>query len=302
MDRRTALARCLGTVVSAALAPLPSLGMAQPAANGNAAGASGTGGTAGARGERRGALVLGNGDYRFSPLRNPVNDARAVADALRALGFEVEHRENAGRRTMIDTIRSFVLRAKSYDVRLFYYAGHGVQLNGKNYLVPVDADIRSEGDIPATCADVSEMLERLGHIASGMNLVILDACRNNPFADGATVLADGRRLKFRGLTPSGLAAVDAPTGTLVAFSTAPGAVAIDGAGSSHSLYTKHLLANLPVPGVPVEQLFKRVRIAVTQESKRLQVPWESSSLMGDFCFRGSEGSACGSVGGKSLAR
>ena len=275
MNRRTALARCLGAILCAATLPLPSLGSAQ-------------GGPA----ERRVALVIGNGDYHFSPLKNPVNDAREMAETLRALGFDVYYRENAGKRPMLDAMRAFVLRSKLYDVRLFYYAGHGVQVDGKNYLIPTDADIQSEDDVPAKSADVNEMLERLGQNTSGMNIVILDACRNNPFADGATVLADGRRLKFRGPTPAGLAPVDAPTGTLVAFSTAPGAVAIDGAGAAHSLYTKHLLANLTTPGLPVEQLFKRVRVAVIQETRRQQVPWESSSLMGDFCFKTADGGGC----------
>src|SRR5437870_4944441 len=259
---------------------LPALGSAQPMTPNNASL------------DRRIALVIGNGDYHFSALKNPVNDARDMADALRSLGFEVEYRENANMRTMLDATRRFVLKSPSYGVRLFYYAGHGVQINGRNYLIPVDADIQSEEDVPLKSADVGEILERLGQNKSGMNLVILDACRNNPFANGAMVLADGRRLKFRGPTPAGLAPVDAPTGTLVAFSTAPGAVAIDGIGAAHSLYTKHLLANLPTPGLPVEQLFKRVRIAVTQETKRQQVPWESSSLMGDFCFKTAEGGAC----------
>jgi uncharacterized caspase-like protein len=242
--------------------------------------------------ERRVALVIGNGDYRFSPLKNPVNDAREMADALRGVGFTVDYRENAGKRAMIEAIRSFVLKSASFDVRLFYYAGHGVQVNGKNYLIPVDADIQAEDEITAQGADVGEMLERLGRMKTGMNLVILDACRNNPFADGATAVVDGRRLRFRGATPAGLAPVDAPTGSLIAFSTAPGAVAIDGVNAPHSLYTKHLLRHIGTPGLPVEQVFKRVRIAVTQESQRQQVPWESSSLMGDFCFRTLASGAC----------
>jgi uncharacterized caspase-like protein len=272
MNRRTALRCCLGALLAAAY---PAIGRAQNGA-----------------GERRLALVIGNGDYPFSPLKNPANDAREMAGALRALGFDVDYYEDAGKRLMLAAIRSFVLRAKSYDVRLFYYAGHGVQVDGRNYLIPTDADIQSESDVAAKSADVSEMLERLGHNGAGVNVVILDACRNNPFADGATVLPDGRRLKFRGPTPAGLAAIDAPAGTLIAFATAPGAVAIDGLGASHSLYTKHLLAHLNTPGLPVEQLFKRVRVAVTAETRRQQVPWESSSLMGDFCFRTANGGGC----------
>ena len=235
--------------------------------------------------ERRLALVIGNGDYRFSPLKNPVNDARAMADALRAMGFTVEYQENARKRAMIEAIRGFVLKSAAFDVRLFYYAGHGVQVNGKNYLVPIDADVQAEDEIAAKCADVGEMLERLGRIRTGMNLVILDACRNNPFSDAAPEMVDGRRLRFRGATTAGLAPLDAPSGSLVAFSTSPGAVAIDGIDATHSLYTKHLLQHIGTAGLAVEQVFKRVRIAVTQESRRQQVPWEASSLMCDFYFR-----------------
>ena len=278
MKRRTFLAGVAGALLMPLAAGRPGTAMAQAAPARTA--------------ERRLALVIGNGDYRFSPLKNPVNDARAMAEALRGVGFTVEYQENAGKRAMIEAIRSFVLKSSSFDVRLFYYAGHGVQMNGRNYLIPVDADIQAEDEIAAKGADVGEMLERLGRIKTGMNLVILDACRNNPFADGATAIVDGRRLRFRGTTPAGLAPLEAPTGSLIAFSTAPGAVAIDGIKATHSLYTKHLLQHISTPRLPVEQVFKRVRIAVTQESQRQQVPWESSSLMGDFCFRTLAGAAC----------
>jgi carboxyl-terminal processing protease len=118
-----------------------------------------------------------------------------------------------------------------------------------------------------------------------MNIVILDACRNNPFSGELVVGPDGRRLKFRGATPAGLAPVDAPLGSMVAFSTAPGGVALDNPNEKNSLYTKHLLGTMQTPGLPVEMLFKQVRLAVARETGRIQVPWESSSLTGDFCFR-----------------
>ena len=276
MNRRVAISRCLTALLFASTSP------ALPVARGQ--------GGSTAR-ERRVALVIGNGEYRFSPLRNPVNDARAVADVLRGLDFAVHHHENAGRRSMLEAIRGFVLRSRSYDVRVFYYAGHGVQVNGKNYLIPTDADIQSEDDIPTKTADVTEMFERLGQIGAGTNIIILDACRNNPFADGGTIAGDGRRLRFRGVTPAGLTPQDAPSGTLIAFATKPGAVAIDGPDANHSLYTKHLLTHLPTPGLPVEQMFKRVRLGVAQETKYQQMPWESSSLTGDFCFNTTAG-AC----------
>lgn len=241
--------------------------------------------------ERRIALVIGNANYAIGPLKNPVNDARAMSATLKDLGFVVIARENVSVSTMLDVIREFALKAKYHQVRLFYYAGHGVQVKGKNYLIPVDADIRSEDDIPAKSADMTELLERLGQLQNGLNMVILDACRNNPFANPTLVGPDGRLVRFRGKVQSGLAQLDAPQGTLVAFSTAPGTIALDGS-FSNSLYTKHLLANIQVPGLPIEQLFKRVRIAVTQETKRLQVPWESSSLTGDFCFKTNADGKC----------
>jgi uncharacterized caspase-like protein len=123
-------------------------------------------------------------------------------------------------------------------------------------------------------------------------VIVLDACRLNPFSGGVVIGPDGRRLKFRGVTPAGLARVDAPAGTLVAFSTAPGGIALDGADSPHSVYAKHFLAQIGTPGLAIEQLFKRVRIAVAEETQRAQVPWEASSLTSEFCFRAGPGGNC----------
>jgi uncharacterized caspase-like protein len=247
-----------------------------------------------ANGGPRVALVIGNAAYQVSPLKNPINDARAMSEALKQLGFDVVLQENAGLEAMVSAIRTFSLKAKESEVRLFYYAGHGVQVKGKNYLIPVDADIQGEEEIPAKSADVTEVLERLGQLRTGLNIVILDACRNNPFATVGFVGPDGRLVRFRGAAAvrPGLAQVDAPAGTLVAFATAPGAIAMDGGNLPNSLYTKHLLANIATPGLPVEQMFKRVRVGVAQETNRQQVPWESSSLMGDFCFRTPPGGKC----------
>jgi carboxyl-terminal processing protease len=238
-----------------------------------------------AAGERQIALVIGNADYAVGALKNPINDARAVAGTLKTLGFDVTLRENTPLRDMIETFRQFSLAARTARVRVLFYAGHGVQSKGRNYLLPVDTEIRGEDEMPSKSVDLTELLDRLGTTAQGINIVILDACRNNPFS-GATVLGpDGRRLKFRGTTPAGLAAVEAPLGSMVAFSTAPGGVALDNPNDSNSLYTKHLLAQMQSPGLPVELLFKQVRLAVAKETSRVQVPWESSSLTGDFCFR-----------------
>jgi uncharacterized caspase-like protein len=235
--------------------------------------------------ERQVALVIGNAGYRVGALKNPVNDAQAVAGALRGLGFEVALRENTSLRDMIEAFRQFSLDARAARVRVIFYAGHGVQVKGRNYLLPVDTEIRAEDEVPAKSADLNELLERLGALPHGINIVILDACRNNPFSGAEVLGPDGRRLKFRGATPAGLARVEAPLGSMVAFSTAPGGVALDNPNEKNSLYTKHLLAHIRSPGLPVELLFKQVRLSVAKETGRVQVPWESSSLTGDFCFR-----------------
>ncbi|MEJ8847782.1 caspase family protein [Variovorax rhizosphaerae] len=239
------------------------------------------------------ALVIGNGAYRSAPLKNPPGDASAVAGALRGLGYDVTLRQNTRLPELIESLREFSIRAPKASVRMLFYAGHGVQVKGRNYLVPVDADPKTEDEIQRQSADVGEFVDRLSAIRTGANIVVLDACRVNPFAGGVIVGPDGRRLKFRGATPGGLATLDAPVGTLVAFSTAPNGVALDGANSEHSVYARHLLANMSTPGLQIEQLFKRVRIAVAEDTGRVQVPWESSSLTADFCFKSDDKGRCG---------
>lgn len=243
--------------------------------------------------ERRVALVIGNGAYKSAPLKNPVGDAEAVAASLRQLRYEVTLRQNTSLVDLIESLREFSVRAATSSVRLLFYAGHGIQAKGRNYLLPVDAVPQSEDEIAAKAADVGEFIDRLGAIKHGLNIVVLDSCRVNPFAGGVIVGPDGRRLKFRGVTPAGLAPLDAPVGTLVAFSTAPNGVALDSPAGAHSVYAKHLLAHLQTPGLPVEQLFKRVRIGVAEETQRVQVPWESSSLTTEFCFRSGAQGQCG---------
>ncbi|WP_298825766.1 caspase family protein [uncultured Piscinibacter sp.] len=246
-----------------------------------------------ARTQRRSALVIGNGAYKSAPLKNPVGDAQAVAASLKDLGYEVTLRQNTTLFELIEALRDFSLRSVKSDVRLLFYAGHGIQARGRNYLLPVDVEPQDEDEIAAKAADVGEFIDRLGANKQGLNIVVLDACRVNPFAGGVIVGPDGRRLKFRGLTPTGLARVDAPVGTLVAFSTAPNGVALDGPVGAHSIYAKHLLQHIQTPGLPIEQLFKRVRIGVAEETQRVQVPWESSSLTSDFCFKTGAQGQCG---------
>ena len=222
-------------------------------------------------GERRVALVIGNSAYKSSPLRNPVKDARAMSKALAATGFKVTILEDASETAMRRAIRAFGDELLGGGVGLFYYAGHGMQVRGRNYLIPVNADIEREDEVEDQAVDANFVLAKMDSAKNSLNLMILDACRNNPFARA-----------FRS-SAQGLAQMDAPSGTLVAFATAPGSVASDGDGDN-GLYTKHLLANMTRSGLPIEQLFKEVRIGVGKDTGDRQVPWESSSLRGDFFF------------------
>lgn len=220
--------------------------------------------------ETRVALVIGNAAYPTAPLRNPVNDATAIAERLRALGFEVTLKTNVKQREMTRAVSLFGQGIKPRSVALFYYAGHGLQVRGRNFLVPVDAEIESEPSVRSEAVDLDLVLEQLG--PSRLSMVILDACRNNPFEN-----------RFRSVG-GGLAQVDAPKGTLLAYATAPGKVASDGEGAN-GLYTSELLKALDVPGVKVEEVFKMVRVNVIKATAGEQIPWESSSLTGDYYFR-----------------
>ncbi|HEY0819924.1 MAG TPA: caspase family protein [Rhizobacter sp.] len=222
----------------------------------------------GASAQKRVALLIGNSAYATAPLVNPANDAADLAVALKARGFETVVALNTTRREFNERVRSFADRITPGTVALFYYAGHGMQVRGRNYILPVDAKVQTEGDVVEQGVEIDSVLQRLEGKAAAINLVILDACRNNPFTS-----AKG----------AGLAAVDAPKGSLVAFATSPGKVALDGKGRN-GVYTKHLLANLNAPGMRVEDVFKRVRIGVTEESQGQQVPWENTSLTSDFYF------------------
>lgn len=221
------------------------------------------------------ALVIGNSAYGDKPLKNPANDARDVSRALQRLGFAVQLKTDVGQRAMEDAIRDFGLKLKRGGVGIFYYAGHGLQVQGVNYLVPVGARLGSESDAKYECVDAGRVLGKMEDAGNELNIVILDACRNNPFTRG-----------FRSVD-QGLARMDAPTGSLVAYATAPNSVASDGSGQN-GLYTKYLLDNINTPGVPIEEVFKRVRIGVMNETGKKQVPWESSSIAGYFYLAGGQ--------------
>jgi uncharacterized caspase-like protein len=225
------------------------------------------------------ALVIGNADYRIKPLRNAVSDARSVASALRDVGFSLVVRENASQASMIDAMKEFWLRSRRSEARVLYFSGHGMQHKGRNFLVPVDMVIENEDEVPRRAAAVDEVVEKLNENGRGVNIIILDACRTPPVSGSTRT----RSLNGTRAITNGLAQVSAPQGTIIAFATSPGSVAFDGTEGS-SPYTRHLVEQLRTPSQPVEQLFKRVRIGVARDTGNKQVPWESSSLMGDFCF------------------
>ena len=221
-------------------------------------------------------MVVGNGNYaNVTPLANPVSDARLMSDTLRKVGFEVVTITDASQDSMKRGIADFgrMLRAAGPDTTaLFYYAGHAVQSFGNNYLLPVDANISDQADLDLDGVEADWIIRQLYSARVRTNIVILDACRNNPFSNVA------------GLNEGGLAEMNAPTGSFIALATAPGQVALDGTGSN-SPYTRALSDEILAPTQPIEQLFKSVRVRVLEETDNRQTPWESSSLTTDFNFR-----------------
>jgi len=222
--------------------------------------------------EHRIALVIGNSAYSSGPLKNPVNDATAMASQLQKLGFTVILRLDATLRGMEDALTDFGDRLKRGGVGLFFYAGHGLQVGGINYLVPVGAKINRESDIKYETLDTGKVLDEMANANNDMNIVILDACRDNPYT---------RRFRSasRGLT----IVSNAPAGTFISYSTGPGNVANDGDGRN-SPYTEALLRYMREPGLTIEQVFKGVRATLGKETGGRQIPWELSSLQGEFYF------------------
>lgn len=231
---------------------------------------------------KRVALVIGNGAYSNSPLNNPVNDAKDIAAKLRDLGFEVIERKNLTTRQIGGTLREFRSKLAPGAVALVFYAGHGLQIKGDNYLPAVDADINSEEDVPNQSLSVKQIMDVLDESKSRLNLVFLDACRNNPYA---------RSFRSAG---SGLARVSAPSGTLISYATKPGSVAADGSGRN-GLYTSKLLAQMN-SNLQIEQALKRIVTEVKKASNGKQEPWMEGSIEGDFCFGGCGDSSGGNTG------
>jgi tetratricopeptide (TPR) repeat protein len=225
------------------------------------------------------ALVIGNGKYRSVPaLENPPNDAADLGDALRKVGFEVIVERDATREAMTKAIREFASRLKGADVALFFYAGHGMQMNGENYLLPIDAEIETPADLRFNTVDLTDIQQEMEGDGR-VNIIILDACRNNPFAERLAA-------KSRSAPTPGLGRVDAAgEGSLIVYSTQPNNVAYDG-GGGNSPFTAALIKHIATPGLEVRQMLSRVRGDVLQATGRRQTPWDSSSLTGDVFLAG----------------
>lgn len=220
--------------------------------------------------DQRVALVLGNGSYKSSPLNNPVNDATDIAAALKECGFEVFLEVDRDRSDMRKAVRSFGKKIKNGGVGLFYYAGHGVQVDGQNYMIPIGVDIKEKYDVEDQCLKVSYVLSAMEDAGNDMNIIILDACRDNPFRSYRSV-------------SKGLALMDAPRGSYLAFSTKPGSVAADGIGRN-GLFTSKLLRHIRTPGLNLVDVFMNVRNDVLIASNDRQEPWDNHSLRKHFYF------------------
>ncbi|MFT6045675.1 MAG: hypothetical protein ACI9WC_001376 [Arenicella sp.] len=223
---------------------------------------------------KRYALVMGNAAYdpAIGQLKNSVNDAVDISEKLKKLNFQVSLVTDSNLQNMEQSVEALARKLQADDTVLFYYAGHGVALEGENYLLPTKMGIKDAVDVRYKSLNLSYVLDKLDRGSSGVTMVVLDACRNNPFPVS------------RGAARRGLVPASGPVGTIIAYSTAPGDVAIDGAGRN-GLYTKHLLNEMDKPNIKLEDVFKKVRVAVEGETQGSQVPWENSSLKGDFYFR-----------------
>jgi len=222
------------------------------------------------------ALVIGNATYKVNPLKNPVNYSTDMARSLRSVGFDVIEANNTTLAQMREATRRFADKLGNSDVGLVYYSGHGVEVKGKNYLIPVNADIKREYEVVDQAFDASQFLEMMDNIRGPnnkrVNILIVDACHNNELQ------------KSWRSNNNGLARMDEPRGMFISFATASGRVAADGKGRN-SPYAKHLLQALKQPNVPIQQVFKVVGRNMMEETQGEQIPWESSSLVGDFYFR-----------------
>jgi hypothetical protein len=246
--------------------------------------------------DKRLALVIGNSAYKNAPtLKNPANDASDMADTLQRLGFEVIRGMDLDYLSMRTAVRKFSEKLPEANVALLFYAGHGLQVAGKNYLVPIDAQIETQADLDFGTIDLDLVVHGM-EADTRTNIIFLDACRDNPLAVNLT-----RRLGTRGGAVSrGLAQVDTSVGTLIAFSTQPGNVALDGEGRN-SPFTSALLKTIETPGLPLSDVMIDVRNEVLRVTARKQVPWDNSSLTGQFYFKPlPAGAATSNPGGEGV--
>ena len=225
--------------------------------------------------QRRIALVIGNSAYNSSPLANPVNDARAMESTLRDLGFSVTPAYNVRTyQELVRLIRDFGTNLQQGGVGLFYYAGHGIQFDGKNYLIPTQADIRNDNDIELEGVNLDRVLSEMQNARNETNIIIMDACRNNPYSSS---LRSAKR---------GLANISRKIpGCLIAYSTEPDGVAYDGDGGRNGIYTEELIKAIRKPNISIIDALMEVRAAVLKRTNNNQMPWDSSALTEPFYFR-----------------
>jgi len=236
-----------------------------------------------AQADRRVAFVVGNGAYKnVAPLPNPSIDAKAIAGALRNVGFEVVEGTNLTRDKMTERLLDFGKKAQGADVAVFFYAGHGIAISGTNYLLPIDADIKSEMDVKLGAAiNIDLTLDQTMGDAK-VKLVFLDACRDNPFAAKIKSNSATRSVNVQ----TGLAEMKSGEGTLIAFATGPGQTALDGTEGGNSPFTRALLANVTQPGVEIQQAMTKVRAQVNEETNKGQLPWGHTNLIGAVYLNG----------------
>ena len=251
-----------------------------------------------AKADRRVAFVVGNGTYKnVQPLPNPAIDAKSMASVLRNVGFEVVEGTNLSRDKMTERLLEFGKKAQGADVAVFFYAGHGIAISGTNYLLPIDADIKSEMDVKLGAAiNIDLTLEQTMGDAK-VKLVFLDACRDNPFAAKIKSNAATRSVNVQ----TGLAEMKSGEGTLIAFATGPGQTALDGKEGANSPFTRALIANITTPGVEIQQAMTKVRAQVNEETNKGQLPWGHTNLIGAVYLNGAAAPAATAAGPASSA-
>ena len=232
------------------------------------------------------ALIVGNESYDFSPLNNPVNDAISVERVLNQIGFETVVAKNIKKMEFSKIIEEFSKIKKGDSVvKLFYYAGHAFQFDGKNYMIPVDFNMHEVDNILDITVCLDDVVDLLSKEKKNTNIIIIDACRDNPFQ--SNVEYDSKVRSMRSITANlnkqGLVLSKGAPGTFIAYSTSPGYPASDG-DKGNGLYTQYLIKYIVSPGLSIEEIFKKIRRDVLISSSQQQVPWERSSLLGDFYF------------------